>query len=300
MRRLATSGALRFLSWLMDRRLPKRIAAAQHTNRAVQLLWTRLSRALRWRPIPILSGPGRGLRINLHGSAVAFATGTAERPLQEALQRELGPGATFFDIGANVGFVTIIAAKLVGRSGRVVAFEPVPANVAAIKENLALNRIDWVDVHETAIGRRSGSSASLIVSDVSAFSRLASVSVPTGARETIEVAVNSVDELLAAGALPVPDVIKIDVEGAELEVIEGMRRTIKEHRPVLLCEVHDCNAEYVALVQSLGYEAINLDEDLPVERGHRNAHTLARPRASVSAPPAAPPSEAAKGLAGSA
>ena len=101
----------------------------------------------------ILSGPARGMRINLHGSAVAFATGTAERPLQAALQRELRPGATFFDIGANVGFVTLIAARLVGPSGRVVAFEPVPENVAAIRENLALNGIDWVEVHETAVAR---------------------------------------------------------------------------------------------------------------------------------------------------
>ena len=113
----------------------------------------------------------RYARINLHGSlAVAFATGMAERPLQSALQREVRPGATFFDIGANVGFVTLIAARLVGASGRVVAFEPVPENVAAIRENLAMNGIDWVEVRETAVAR-SGGRASLIVSDVSAFSR---------------------------------------------------------------------------------------------------------------------------------
>jgi hypothetical protein len=62
-----------------------------------------------------------------------------------------------------------------------------------------------------------------------------------------------------------------------------MRRTIAEHRPVILCEVHDCNADYVALMNGLGYETVNLDEDVPVELGHRNAHTLARPRAGVSA-----------------
>jgi FkbM family methyltransferase len=227
------------------------------------------------------------MRINLHGSAVAFATGTAERPLQDALQREVKPGATFFDIGANVGFVTILAARLVGPSGRVVAFEPVPANVAAIRENLELNGIDWVDVRQTAVGRSSGS-ATFIVSDVSAFSRLASVSVPSGARESIEVAVSSIDELMSSGALPAPDVVKLDVEGAELEAIEGMRRTFGEHQPVLLCEVHDCNAEYVELMRGLGYETTNLDEDVPVELGHRNAHTLARPQARVSASSSAP------------
>jgi FkbM family methyltransferase len=236
-----------------------------------------MSRRLRSRPVEILAGPGQGMRINLHGSAVAFATGTAERPLQDALQREVKPGTTFFDIGANVGFVTILAARLVGPSGRVVAFEPVPENVAAIRENLALNDIHWAEVRETAVGRAAGK-ATFIVSDVSAFSRLASVNVPSGARESIEVAVSSIDELMSAGELPVPDVVKIDIEGAELEAIEGMRQTLGEHKPVLLCEVHDCNAEYVELMGSLGYETINLDEPVPVEYGHRNAHTLARPR----------------------
>jgi FkbM family methyltransferase len=276
-RRLPTAPLLRFLSWLIDRRFARRIAYSPRSQRLVRELWNRSSRRLRERPVQILSGPGRGLKINLHGSAVAFATGTAERPLQQALVDVVKPGMTFFDIGANVGFVTILAARLVGPSGRVVAFEPVPYNVAAIKENLALNGIDWVEVRETAVGRENGA-ASFIVSDVSAFSRLASVSVPTGAREHIDVAVTSVDELLASERLPPPDVVKIDIEGAELEAIAGMRDLLASHKPVLLCEVHDCNVEYVQLMNELGYETVNLDEDIPVERGHRNAHTLARPR----------------------
>jgi len=281
-RQSATTAYIRVLSWLNDHRFFRRIAHKQHTNPLVRAIWSRLSRSLREREVTILDGPGRGLRINLHGSAVTFATGTAERPLQEALARELKPGATFYDIGANIGFVTLIAARLVGPTGRVVAFEPVPKNVAAIRENLALNGIDWADVHETAMARHSGT-ASLIVSDVSAFSRLASINVPTGARETIEVKVDSVDEFLASGSERAPDVVKIDVEGAELEVIEGMRHTLAEHRPVILCEIHDCNAEYVELVNSLGYEPVNLDADIPVEHGGRNAHTLARPKQPLRA-----------------
>ena len=282
MRQRTRTLSLRLLSWLMDRPVPRRIASTQHTNALVRLIWGRTSHALRWRPVPILAGPGRGLRINLHGSAVGFATGTAERPLQDAVARELAPGMTFFDIGANVGFVTLIAASLVGPSGSVHAFEPVPENIAAIRENLELNGIDWVELHETAVARRSGS-ASLIDSTVSAFSRLEQITSPTEARDRIEVAVTSIDELLASGSVPKPDVVKIDVEGAELEVIEGMRDTLAELKPVLLCEVHDCNADYVELMNALGYETVNLDEDVPVERGGRNAHTLARPRAGAGA-----------------
>jgi FkbM family methyltransferase len=260
----------------------RRMAAKQHSNPVVGAIWSRASRPLRWRPVPILSGPGRGLRINLHGSAVAFATGTAERPLQSALLSELRPGATFFDVGANVGFMTIIAARLVGPAGRVVAFEPVPENVAAIRENLALNGIDWVDVHETAVARQAGS-ASLVVSNVSAFSRLTSVPAPSSVRETIEVAVTSIDEFLASNPQRAPDVVKIDVEGAELEVIEGMRSTLAEHRPVVLCEIHDCKLEYAELMDNLDYHPMSLDADVPIEQVGRNAHTLARAKSLPSA-----------------
>ena len=118
------------------------------------------------------------------------------------------------------------------------AFEPVPANAAAIRENVAMNGIDWVEVRETAVAGSTGR-ANLIISDVSAFSRLASVNVPTGARESIEVAVSSIDELLADGARAGAGRRQDRRRGGELEVIEGMRRTLAEHHPVLLCEVHD-------------------------------------------------------------
>lgn len=283
MRQAVTGLGLRAISWLDERRFFRRIAWQQHNNRFVRELWTRLSRPLRWRTLPIMSGPARGLKINLHGSAVQFATGAAERPMQEAVVAELRPGATFYDIGANVGFVTLLAARLVGPTGRVVAFEPVPENVAAIRHNLALNGIDWAEVRQTAVADKPGS-AKLILSDVSAFSRLATVNVPTGARGQIEVQVTTVDEFMASGQAPPPDLVKIDVEGAELEVIEGMRETLARHHPAVLTEVHDCQSEYAALMAGLGYKPLNLDEvDVPVENGHRNVHTLAKPTVAPEA-----------------
>jgi len=274
-RQTFAKAGLRVVSWLDSRSLPRAIAHRQRRNPLVRAVWTRASRPLRWRAVPILSGPARGMRINLHGSAVAFATGTAERPLQLAIERELRPGATFFDIGANVGFMALIAARAVGPSGRVVAFEPVPENVAAIRENMALNGVDWFEVHEAAVAEQPGR-ADLILSGVSAFSRLASTSTPSEARGRIEVEVTSIDAFMAAGG-PLPDVVKIDVEGAELEVIAGMRGMLERHRPVILCEVHDSNAAYAELMGSLGYAPLNLDGELPVQDAGRNAHTIARP-----------------------
>ena len=119
---------------------------------------------------------------------------------------------------------------------------------------------------------------------MSAFSRLATVNVPTGARESIEVAVTSIDEFLAGGAHPVPDVVKIDVEGAELEVIEGMRDDARGAPPGAALRGPRLNAEYVELMeQPRRTRPSTSTPTCPVEQGGRNAHTLARPRSAMAA-----------------
>lgn len=260
----------------MRRPRSQRLATLQFSSPFVRRALRQFSKPLRHRDIRILAGTGAGLRINLHGSALAFATGTAERPVQAVLQDHIRAGSTVYDIGANVGFMTLIAARLVGPQGCVLAFEPVPENAAAIRGNVRLNQMSNVDVREVAVAASSGT-ARLLVSGWSAFSRLDSASIPQDVTRELEVKLTSVDELVAGGAPP-PDVVKIDVEGAELDVIEGMRTTLREIRPLVVCEMHDRNRDYVALMSSIEYDVINLDEDVPVEEGHRNAHTLARPR----------------------
>ena len=96
-------------------------------------------------------------------------------------------------------------------------------------------------------------------------------------REEIDVTVVSIDELVAAGAIPPPNVVKIDTEGAELQAIEGMRATIERHRPAIVCELHDTNAEFCALMESLGYVLTNLDGPEPVATAGP-VHALALPR----------------------
>ncbi len=74
----------------------------------------------------ILRGAGQGLRFNVAGSHSAFILGNHEPEVQELLESVLRPGMTYYDVGANVGFFAIIAARLVGPSGHVVCFEPLP------------------------------------------------------------------------------------------------------------------------------------------------------------------------------
>jgi hypothetical protein len=82
---------------------------------------------------------------------------------------------------------------------------------------------------------------------------------------------------VAAGRVPPPAVVKIDVEGAELAVLEGMRETIRRHRPAIICELHDTHREFVAFMEEAGYRLINLEGTIPVGEAGASAHALALP-----------------------
>jgi hypothetical protein len=79
------------------------------------------------------------------------------------------------------------------------------------------------------------------------------------------------------GEIEAPTVVKIDVEGAEVAVLEGMRRVLAEHRPVVICELHGTHAAFVELCRSVGYRAINLEGTVGVEEAGASAHALAVP-----------------------
>src|SRR5262245_37305997 len=90
---------------------------------------------LRHREARIQRGPVRGLRFNCVASAAGFVLGTHDPEVQFVLSRLLGPGMTSYDIGANVGFTALLAARQDGEDGRVLCFEPLPANAAQIRLN---------------------------------------------------------------------------------------------------------------------------------------------------------------------
>lgn len=89
----------------------------------------------------------------MHVQGSGLVRGTLETSVQEAMRRLLPRGGVFFDVGANIGFFSLIAARLVGPDGKVVAFEPVPATAALISENAQRNGLATIDVRERAVGR---------------------------------------------------------------------------------------------------------------------------------------------------
>ena len=196
-------------------------------------------------------------------------TGTHEVQVQQALVRTLRPGDRVWDVGANIGYLAIGAARL---GAEVVAVEPDPGCAAAIRANAALNGLDAIEVVEAAAAGRSGKAELTVVAD-RLWTRLSSVGAHALAERRITVDTLALDDL----DRPPPAVVKIDVEGGELEVLAGMSRLLAEQRPVVICEMHGRNAAFCAAMREAGYGVTNLDGPDPVEEAGENVHALCTP-----------------------
>jgi FkbM family methyltransferase len=220
----------------------------------------------RWaRRMPrVAAGPAAGLRVSRLGASADYALGSNELPVQVALLDLLAPGATFLDIGANVGFFSLLAARASGPAGRTYAVEPVPENADRIRAGARRNRLA-IDVLELALTDREGTTT-LQLAQHPGGATVASVAAPPDPSGTIEVGTDTVDHLVACGRIRPPSVVKVDVEGAEAEVLAGMAETLAGHRPIVLCEVDGEDAEQlrrkrselVAVLEGNDYEIESL------------------------------------------
>lgn len=212
-----------------------------------------------------------------HAHIGSIAFGNLESSVQEAMVRHLGRGGVLYDIGANLGFFSMLGAHLAGhQEGHVYALEAAPENAEAIRHNAVLNGIPNITVIAKAVSAHSGLGRLQIVDDQS-WSKLEDYGEHPYTEQVIEVELVSIDDLLASRELRPPTVVKIDVEGAEIAVLEGMRRTIAEHRPAIICELHDTHREFIAAMAEHRYRLINLEGTIPVEDEGASAHALALP-----------------------
>jgi FkbM family methyltransferase len=230
-------------------------------------------------PIVIAAGLGSGLLLDTrafgvdHIQAHGAVRGALEPSVQEALRRSVLPGCVVVDVGASFGFFTLLAARLVGPTGHVHAFEPCAEDAAALRRNLALNDLgERVTVHDAAVSDRAGSAPFVVVRE-RGWSHLAQRGRHPEAVATREVAVETLDGLL--DALTRVDLVKIDVEGSEAHVLDGARELLRVRAPVVVCELHETNAEVCDRLEALGYVFENIDGAEPV-RTAGPVHLLAR------------------------
>jgi FkbM family methyltransferase len=162
-----------------------------------------------------------------------YYTGSYERGTLFMLSHLLRPGDTFVDVGANIGLMSIHASRCVGGRGRVIAFEPQPATRAMLEYNLRINNVVNVEVIPNAVGAVRGRAT--IYEDPGANRGRSSLIQPEGAMNGDEVDVVRLDEVLA-GRLPIR-LVKLDIEGFELEALKGMGALLRsDDRPMLMIE----------------------------------------------------------------
>jgi FkbM family methyltransferase len=255
-------------------------------NQASRLLWG----AFHDRDLVIEHGPCAGIRFNSGKYNYQTSLGTYELPVQTEIANNLDEGDVFYDIGANVGFFSCLAARRVGERGKVFAFEPEPRNAAQLRRNIEMNGLAQVTVIQKAVCSASGRGRLLLASYCGTHS-MAQFRTPTVGAGEIAVDTVRIDDLIDSGHLTPPTLVKIDVEGAECDVIQGMVRTIDIYRPRIIYETDaerredamEKEREIHEFLSARNYEIRRLEDSygdyFSLENiSHYVGHFLARPQ----------------------
>lgn len=207
-------------------------------------------------------GPAAGCKWR-HSQAYQawMAMGIYELDAAQFVRDQLNPGDVFYDIGANAGYFTLVGAKAVGPRGRVIAFDPVPQNVRTIREQIHLNGLGaYCRVEPFAVLERSGP-AGFILAEQIARSRFEQVHVSelAGGGERIEVEGLTLDAYVREH--PLPTLIKMDIEGAEVLALRGGAELLRDsNRPRFLVSTHspELERQVKGIFRSAGYAVSNL------------------------------------------
>lgn len=211
--------------------------------------------------------------------------GRRQHEAEESLVMELVAegwfaGRIVYDVGGDQGLYALAFADAVGEEGQVLCYEPVPASQRKIQENIAVNRLQApILLRPVAVGATAGSLTLAIPGSESALTSadpaiIETFGKNTGRVQSIEVPVVTLDAEIAAGR-PIPSFVKIDVEGFELAVLEGMHELATAHRPRLLIEMHGADEErklanardVVAWLLEHGYVVRHVESDTILDSG---------------------------------
>ncbi len=206
--------------------------------------------------VRIVADPSRAI-----GRSI-LTTGIFDLAVSEALARLISPGDTVIDAGANVGYMTVLAALAAGPRGRVLAFEPHPELFAVLQRNVAAARDEFAiahtELHETALGATTGSAhlqCPVEFASNDGLGRIASTPEPAGG--TLTVRMQTLDTALGNRRAAV---LKLDVEGAEAQVLRGAAGALGDRRIAhVVFEDHDMgNSEVVRILRDAGYSVFSL------------------------------------------
>ena len=193
--------------------------------------------------------------------------GTYEPELQAALRELIQPGAFIYDVGANIGYVSLLLAKAAGESGHVYAFEALPGNVEQWRQNIALNGMEArLSLFAGAVTGFTGPVRFLVHASGGMGKAAGSAGRADQYQSEISVPGVSLDEFVYGQGNPAPQVIKMDIEGGEVLALPGMRRILAEARPLMLMELHGPESSQAAweTLRAAGYTICWMQRGYPV------------------------------------
>jgi FkbM family methyltransferase len=218
------------------------------------------------------SGPAKGIWLELNPrTGQHYRLGETEKTCQAVIAEKVRPGDVFYDLGANIGLFSLLAARAAGPTGKVFGFEPDVQIAKRLRGNAVRNGLSNITVVEVGVWSVSGI-LNFVTADSSSPDRGVGRIQPDGSSATGTPArCVSLDDFVRDTLAP--QAIKCDVEGAELEVFRGAKNLLQTHRPWILCELHSrANDEaWRELIGGFGYSVESVDEN----------HVLAWPQKEI-------------------
>lgn len=189
--------------------------------------------------VPITNGFLKDYFWSLSTSDETYLSGNFDMDTLLEFKKFLKPNQVVYDLGANEGYYSISASKIVGKFGKVFAFEPMPENLIHLNRHVNKNKIENITVINKAVADKNGKVTFSMTDDRAGNTYISSSPKFDESKSNFLVETVTVDHFcLVEHNLP-PDLIKIDVEGAEYDVLKGAEEVIKTFRPVVILATHE-------------------------------------------------------------
>jgi FkbM family methyltransferase len=204
--------------------------------------------------VNVSSGPLIGGKLFLDANSFSgwseMISGTYDSFIYDEIKKECANGKVIWDIGAHFGYHSLSFSSIVGAQGHVYSFEPNPFNIERFKINVVSNPVfaERITLNTNALSDTDGVSTFVFSNDVdgsrSSGSHIAGATKPLLDSDYLnfskqDVNTIKIDSLIADGKVKIPDILKIDVEGAELMVLNGASIFFEKHKPIIFMEVHN-------------------------------------------------------------
>lgn len=214
--------------------------------------------------VSVVDGPLKGYNWSLFTSDETYFSGLYDSITLNTLKNNIKPGDIVYDLGANEGYLSIISSIYAGSNGIVYAFEPMPKNFEKLTTHVKSNNIKNIKVFDLAVSDSNGEIEFSDTDDLAGNTLISNSPKFSISDKRIKVQTITLDEFCEKNSEPLPNLIKIDVEGAEFKVLQGAAGVIKKSKPVIILATHDYHVpgvknDCIAFLSELGYKHFSLN-----------------------------------------